>query len=303
MKPIILQLPDSLTDRRAWLERQLVGLELGDLVSELVAVHQARSPHAAPAPTLQQDFAGELPRILQQGLSVLTEKQLGLLLKHPSLLTDLQDAVLERGGSYWDGVPRSDEFESRLVAQRDDLSQQLATGSASTASTKPESPAPRPLVSAVPTPGRWKTSTILAIVAGLAIGVTLWMSRPSGPAWGFHRSGILTANVSASEYLDSLAIAAGDWFNQRPEEPQAVATRLREFIHGCDTLIEAPHSQLSPDDRAWLVERCRTWKSALESQLADLEANRSSAAEVRDATDETILKMQNALHQRAIQAA
>ncbi|MFO1004655.1 MAG: hypothetical protein U0929_01750 [Planctomycetaceae bacterium] len=125
------------------------------------------------------------------------------------------------------------------------------------------------------------------------------MSRPSGPTWGFDRSGILTANLSQREYLSTLATAAGDWFNKRPEDQAALAARLRQFIHGCDTLIHAPHNQLAPEDRAWLVERCREAKSALEVQLADLEANRSSAANVRDSADKAIQKLQEEFRKRA----
>ncbi len=303
MKPIILQLPDSFPDRRAWLERQLVGLDLGDLVAEMVAIHQSRSTLPAPTPSLQQAISGQLPQLLNQGLSVLSEKQLGLLLKHPSLLLELQDAVLEQGGKYWDTVHRTEEFGQRIIAERDALSKKLAGRPGTVPPAKQNGPAPQPLVSGSSRPARWTPSKLLAIAAALLVGVTLWMSRPTGPTWGFDRSGILTANVSSGEYLNSLSTAAGDWFNKRPEEPQAVAARLREFIHGCDTLIEAPHSQLSQDDRAWLVERCRTWKSKIEAQLAALESQRSTPIEVRDATDETVRSMQNVLHQRASNAA
>ncbi len=303
MKPIILQLPDSFPDRRAWLERQLVGLELGDLVAELVAIHQSRSLNPIPSPSLDQAFADQLPQLLNQGLSVLSEKQLGLLLKHPGLLMELQDAVLEQGGRYWETVPRSEEFEQRIVAERAALSKKLVERPGTAPTANQGGPAPRPLASGSSSPARWKPSTLLAIAAALLIGVTLWMSRPSGPTWGFDRSGILTTNVSAGEYLNSLATAAGDWFNKRPEEPPAVATRLREFIHGCETLIDAPHSQLSPEDRAWLVERCRTWKSTLETQLTALEAQSRTAAETLESADETIRKLQNALRQRASEVA
>jgi hypothetical protein len=299
MKPIILQMPDSFPDRRAWLERQMVGLELGDLVAELAAIHSSRPSESLPTPTLQSAFADQLPELLSQGLSILTEKKFGLLLRHPDLMMELQAVVLEQGGRYWDAIPRADEFGRGILAERAALSELLTNQPIATPLQDLDRIDLRPANQAKVSLTRWSRSKLLAVAVVLMIGMTVWISRPSGSTWGFDRSGILTANVTSEEYLNSLANAAGDWFNKRPEESQAVATRLREFIHGCETLIDAPHSQLMPQDRAWLVERCRVWKSALETQLADLEANRSSALDVRTAGDETILKLQNALRKRA----
>lgn len=303
MKPILLHIPDSLPERQAWLERQLVGLELGELVVELQAVHQSRPQNEVSTPSLEEAFVGLLPQIMEHGLSVLTEKQLGLLLKNPSLLRELQDAVLEHGSYYWDTVPRSEEFEQRLADSREILSTELAGQSTLAPALNPIRPEHAPSVTGRSGSPRRLALKLVAIAAALFVGITFWMTRPSVPTWGFDRSGILSANLSSAEYLNALATAAGDWFNKRPEEKTAVATRLRQFIHGCDTLINAPHSQLSPEDRAWLIERCRIWKSKLESQLADLEAKRSSAAEVRDTADKTILDLQNALRERAKRVA
>lgn len=297
MKLTSLSLPIEDADRPAWLETQLVGAELRNLILELETI---RGPQAAgrSKPTLNDVLGSKRTLILRNGLSSLSSPEIAWLLQHPRLLLDLQEAVLSEGGPYWQQLVQTSEPRLDTQAQWERLSARLDF-------TAPSSTPPVAKVAGLsnsPAGNKHTLRWLVALAACAVVAFTLW-SRPNGPTWGFDRSGILTANVSGPEYLESLSSAAGDWFKKRPSDSPAVATRLREFIHGCDTLIQAPHSQLSPDDRAWLVERCRTWKANLETQLANLESNRSSPAEALDAADQTIRKLQDALQKRATQAA
>ena len=78
--------------------------------------------------------------------------------------------------------------------------------------------------------------------------------------------------VSVTTRALTLPSAASDWFKKRPEEPAAVAKRITEFRQGCSMLILAKHAPLSPEDRQWLVERCRLWARKLDDHLVALEA-------------------------------
>ncbi|MCA9031098.1 MAG: hypothetical protein KDA66_09840, partial [Planctomycetaceae bacterium] len=68
--------------------------------------------------------------------------------------------------------------------------------------------------------------------------------------------------------------------------------------HGCDTLIRAPHSQLLPEDRIWLVEKCDDWKKKLALQHKSLDAGASSESVLEEA-DAVINKLVVALRLKA----
>ena len=297
MKLTSLSLPIDPAERPAWLEAQLVGAELRNLVLELETIRGPRSTTTS-LPNLADVLGSKRTVILRNGLAGLSPQEVASLLQNPRLLLDLQEAVLCEGGPYWQHLVQTSEPRLDTNTQWERISARLDN-------TNPASPSPVAKVagqSSSPAGNKYTLRWLAGLAACAVVAFTLW-TRPNGPTWGFDRSGILTANVSGQEYLESLASAAGDWFNKRPSDSPAVATRLREFIHGCDTLIQAPHSQLSPNDRAWLVERCRTWKATLETQLANLEAHRTSPADTLSAADATIRKLQTALQERATQAA
>ncbi|MDA1018483.1 MAG: hypothetical protein O3A00_29005 [Planctomycetota bacterium] len=70
-----------------------------------------------------------------------------------------------------------------------------------------------------------------------------------------------------------------------------------EFRIGCDALIRAKHSPLKPEDRDWLIERCKTWSGNLNEHIAALEGG-ADVMETRSAADETIHKLMNAIRTR-----
>ena len=96
MTLLSLDMPTEARDLALWLESHFVGHTLGQLVSELAAVHG-----------LKRDFQIDhlisncKTELLEQGLQTLTRKQLLLLIKNPSLLGDLQELILTDGGHYW----------------------------------------------------------------------------------------------------------------------------------------------------------------------------------------------------------
>src|SRR5262249_54930868 len=141
---------------------------------------------------------------------------------------------------------------------------------------------------------RWIVS--LAAAAAVLLGVVLverWrIQNPGGiiaasSGWGWSRPGALPQDLPRSEYLARLADRAQEWLHQRPEEALALAKRIAEFRQGCSVLLLSPHRPLSAEDRAWLVEKCRTWAAQLDGDLAAVESGQDPL-QVRGQADATI---------------
>lgn len=275
-----------------WLERQLVSSQLGELIVELETL---RGENNNSDQTLDDLCGSQLDQIMTLGLSVLSEMQMRSLLNQPALLLSLQEKVFVNGGHYWSQVERAGHVQDETTANWNRVATACELNTPSNVaplSTKTSQPSNQS--------GRRQWLTAMGTVAALVvIGLGFWFSRPSGPTWGFDRGDLLTANVSAADYLNSLADASDDWFQQRPQQAQGVSQRISEFEHGCETLIAAPHTQLNTDDRRWLIEKCQLWKSKLSSHRTDLEAKRTTPDQARDAVDETVRSLQIALRQRA----
>jgi hypothetical protein len=287
-KPIALDMPEDEAELPAWLERQVVGERLGALVAELEAIH---GPPARTA-SLDQALGDRRDAVLRDGLSSLPPDRLGLLLRQPRLLLQLQELVLVSGGPHWETLAAAQpEHRDALARGRVRLPGQ--------ASATPRTWHLR----------RWGVGLAATAAAALFLAAFLIPGRPGGrpqpappPAtasgWGWNRPGALAEDLRPGAYLDHLADAAEEWFNQRPEGPVDLARRLGEFRQGCSVLILSPHKPLSAEDREWLVEKCRAWAAKLDTHLVSLEGG-AEVPKVRDEADATIDKLIKALRDRA----
>jgi hypothetical protein len=297
-----LDIPDEPAEWPAWLESHLLGLDLGDLVAELAAVHG--SPPAG-SPKLHDLLGNRLNAVLSEGLRALAPADFRQLLLRPHLLLELQELVLARGGPYWDRVTQPDPALAELAERgRRRLGDFLAAraGTLADAPSRPAKPAwyRRP----------WFVS--LATAAAVLLGVFLYAhfqpQRPAGgpaPAaggWGWNKPGALATEGPPSAYLDRLAEAAGEWYRKRPDDRAALAGRILEFRRGCSSLIFAAHTPLAAEDRRWLVDKCRLWAGKLDRHLEALEAGQNPRA-VRGQVDATVNALIAALRARAKEAA
>ena len=82
MRLPIFDMPDEPVPLRTWLEQQLAGLELRDLVSQLAVVHGTPPERL----TLENACGSTLPEILTSGLSHVGSDVIQKLLTHPALL-------------------------------------------------------------------------------------------------------------------------------------------------------------------------------------------------------------------------
>jgi hypothetical protein len=283
----LAEIPNSSTDLVPWLECQLVGLRLRDLVIELVALQERAGDNRGTRTALGQLLGDNLQEVMDQGLGAASTGQVQALLRQPELLLQLQSRILAEGGDYWDRLPRAAEHEAangRVLAtlQRPPLQPE----------TSPAAPVRTRRYPAWAAP--------LAVAAALFIAIGFWMLRPSpAPGWGFDRPGALAVDLPPGKYLNHLADSAGDWFKKRPDTREALAARIRQFRLGCETLLAAQHPQLNDADRSWLKERCQAWIGKLDSHLADLEDPTKDVETVRSAADATIKQLVTALRNRA----
>lgn len=293
MKLISLTIPDDTALWPKWIEDQLLSDDLADTVVELEVLARAQEP----GPESLDEVLGDLlPEILRNGLDGLPADAVRTLLSHPVLLLDLQERVLIEGGDYWDRVPITSEHRQQIDEQWRLIQSQLNNDSGTPVDASAPTIRDRRSVSV-------KIWSLAAMAAAVLVALGIWISRPAAPTWGFDRSGLLAKDISAPEYLTSLADAADEWFKKRPDSKTALAKRLREFRHGCDTLIAAPHPQLSNEDRTWLRDRCRAWADKVDGHLADLEDGNLPVLTVRSEADRTIEKLKAALRDRAQKAA
>jgi hypothetical protein len=272
---------------------------LGELVWELSAVH---GKAAERVPSLQEVFGPQLQTVLDRGLATVPPEKLRQLLRQPQLLLDLQELVLQEGGSFWEesrplpeGVPDAVERGRHRLEAFLGAEEWLRESAPPVFSLRRARRLVRP------------TLLSLATVAATLLAVLLFQHYTAAPSvtppvvattWGWNKPAALPQNVPAKVYLATLADEAREWFDERPEDPVALARRLNEFRRGCSTLILAEHRPLKAEDRQWLVDKCRLWAQKLDRHLMALEAG-LDYRDVRDEVDETITKLSDALRQRA----
>ncbi|MCA8995938.1 MAG: hypothetical protein KDA80_03110 [Planctomycetaceae bacterium] len=271
-----------------WLEQQLVRGDLGQVVVELETLLQVDPAHT---PDVRQILGSDFDKVLESGLSVLNGHQITELMKHPRMLLRLQEAVLIQGGDYWSTVDETDATKSAIIREWAAIEQQI----------DPIVPDDGPTSETNGERASWFQSLrpLVALAAIVLVGVTVWMTRPSPSTWGFDQPGLLNASVSAHDYLDSLADAA-DTFDKKPLDTSvALGKRLSDFSHGCQTLLEAKHPQLSEASRKLLLEKCRDWKASIDGHLADLNSGAKPIEVIRDEANATVNKLVNKLREMA----
>ncbi|QDT71724.1 hypothetical protein [Lacipirellula limnantheis] len=283
-----LEIPEDDALLAPWLERQLVGMDLGDLATQLALWQEDAAP--PDGSSLDVAIGDRLATVLEAGLCGLSVDDLRGLLARPGLLLELQARIFGEGGDYWRGVAISSEHRAAVQRVESAVSERLRE---------------RPTLPPVAEPvgnlrARWRVLPAIAAVLLLALGA--WALRPGpvpAPGWGFDRPGLLTQQIPADQYLTMLSQAANQWFNKKPDSADSLRARLIQFRDGCDTLLAAPHAQLAAADKEWLLKRCRAWRDGIEIRLAELDAGEFDIAEVRRRADELVEKAVDALHQRA----
>jgi len=291
MKLAAFDLPEETHELSDWLVTQITGPNLSSIVAQLSAVH-ADQDHDL---TVDAVCGEQWTSILQNGISELTQAQLQQLLTHPYLLMELQERVLLEGEEYWQKQFLNQSDDSQIKQTKLVIQESLAKPAVDLEPTQPAEDYKK--VS-------YRKIAALGFISAALVCVAVFLNQGpvAAPGWGWNRPGALTADIPADQYLNGLADSANEWFKKPTDTKAALLTRLTQFRNGCETLIKAPHPQLSNEDRTWLIERCQAWAGKLDAQIVVLE--KGADLKTADANaDALINKLVKALQTRAKQVA
>ena len=283
MKLLVHDIPESAEQLASWLEQRLVGLDLRDLVVELSAF-LGEQPDAKPLETI---LGGRLEAVLKSGLRALPERSIRALIQNPRRLLELQDSVLRNGSDYWNRVARTEDHQAAVDAGWEQLQSAVGIN------------APKPHGHSGSGKHGWTRIVGVLLAAGVLLAVTIFF-QPGSSRWGFDRPGLVASSQPAPAYFRSLASAVEeDWTPQKTESRDALLTSLKEFRHGCDTLLAAPLANLPEKDRTFLKDRCLKWRDRIDGHIADLEQNRKPVDTVRADAAATVQKLTTVLRDEA----
>jgi len=287
MSLVIENMPDDPPSLARWLDEQLVGDRLGELVAELAG--------AGAEPTGRQTLSGllgdTLPAVMQRGLAAASPELVRGLLRQPRALLELQERVFLAGGPYWRNLPRPAALTSRA--------EQIWSRMEPVGSNPPADA--RPSVGSSTTEWlRWGVSlataaTVMAILFG---AWQVWGPKSNVPAvatWGWTRG--LPDETDATRYLDRLAAQAEEWKDARPATPAALVQRLGEFRQGCGLLLISTHPQLNDAQRRDLWESCRKWSGTLDELIMRTQQG-EDVETIRGEADALVAKLAAALRGR-----
>ncbi len=249
MRTLVLSMPDNPVAVPGWLDRQLVGPHLDQLVAELEVVHGT-----GEATDLIAVLGNSRAVLLAKGFAHVPQRVLSALLTSPALLLELQADVFEFGGPYW---------------------QRLTTGAEPTA--VPHRPA-RSL--------RWLSYVGVSMATAAAVLVAVFLgggfrTPPTAQAssgWGFAKVKDLPRDGGPKRVFSTLAEFADEWEKKQPDDAAGMARRLHEFREGCTALQLADDLPLSVADTLWLKGRCAEWSAEIDAHLRTLERSRDVPA-------------------------
>ena len=299
MNSISLTMPDEFQAVVVWLERQIVGSELRQLVGELKCLSAGDGLHVG----LSEIIGNKREQVLDEGLASLTPSEIRGLLRQPTLLFELQEMVVFNGGVYWQEVANrhpdftSDSANSREQAILSGLPR-FETGSRTEAvetvlPERTDSIRLKDQIKPVVDSGRLRSRSglrwvaLLATISAMLVFGIILPSRFRNPvrqvdqvvidnpqkSWGWNRTERFSNITSSDKYLSEVALGAEEWFQEAPHDSQSADKRLSEMLDGCKKLIASTgESPLNPDDREWLVEKCTKWLKNFESDLARLQS-------------------------------
>ena len=290
----LFSIPDDPADWPVWLEREIVGMNLVELVHELPVFVE---PSDEPEVTIDAFLGSRREDVLQSGLAVLSHQEIGRLFRQPSLLFDLQELVLSEGGSYWNAVPLEDAQQQFLARNSETILRQISGSQDDTtlsrSVTQPTSPA------AGSTTRRRFVRWVVSVAAMLGLVLLAWRKFSPAP-WGFDRALASSSGMSEPQFLNHCAdVVEQDWKTRDLSSPSELSNALREFRDGCNRMIATEHAQLSEANQVWFRERCTLWRDRVIGEMDKLAKDPSQYSEVKANANDVIAKLGVALRTRA----
>lgn len=290
MSIALLDIPDDPAAWPSWLEGELVSLQLHQLVAQL----QLLAGHSSDASLQELLIDDDIANIKAGGLGVLSQQQIGSLLKNPSVLYPLQELVLSDTEGYWQNIPCDEAHQKQADALISGIQARL---DAESGLQSEHDSLPGPLTSETPKKRTGRIALLGTLATALVIGFVIRIQQPPpGPSWGFAKSDLANIEVATSaEYFNLLADAGNEWFNKTPANADQLKKRLETFSDGCQVLIEAPHDQLATSERDWLVTKCKAWKEKIDNLIVRIDEAPEELSQVQLEADEVVNRLVSAL--------
>lgn len=294
MNLISFDLPDSLDELAPWLEAQIVGLHLAELVAELAAIQQVRNLPADSVRNILGDST--LQDLKSSGLKMLPAKTIRKLIHQPYYLLDLQELILSEGGRYWQQVPRSDEAQaaskiSWQLLQPKLTENPLATSSQAASAEVAMPSASHPEASAwYWRPWPWVVNIATAATVFVAVYYAFRvapddLNKPQTSKLVWTSPDDLSRPTSPEQYWRRLASVKQWWFSEKPANKVQLALRMGQLSEGCSVLILQEHKPLPPADADRLTKKCREWASELNGYIAELQGVNADVQEIQKKAD------------------
>lgn len=281
-----LSLPENPEQLADWLEALLCSEDLTQAAIdwEVLAGGQRES---API-SLASLSDAQLAEVDANGLKSLPEYTLRQLMASPVALLELQEHILATASPYWQTRLASPTATSTHEARWSQIERELATRSQMPEAKKP------------PGDNRgqiWPVlGVVLALAASIAVGAFVLQPSPTPKGWGFNQPGILETAQSEDQLLETLADAAHAWFNKQPQTREELATRLKQFDAGCQTLLSAKLAPLSPAAHQAVDAACQKTRQEIATYLTKLEQG-SDLSAIQAAADQTMTTLEESLRQ------
>lgn len=284
MTIFITTIPNDPKEWAGWLEQHLVGLRLRDVIDELRLLPGSTSTQLKDMLNQKQ-----LLEVRQRGLSVLSVNQIRALFGSPEALLDLQEDVLLHGGDYWTLLSTSAEVQNATARVKKRLGKSpIPAERAAVPAAKPETK----------NSSRGLLIALTSVAALLLVGVLTWQMQPHGSGSILGQPGLLANDVSSpAEYLNRIADAGSEWFNQHPRDSAELVTLLENVSNDCQILIDADHLRLTPNEREWFVGKCENWKNEFDTTLASLQSGHLTFEAAKSEADKTMMKLVNLLRE------
>lgn len=275
----ILQLPEDVLDWPAWLEAEIAGPDLVDLIAELEHVSPVKVPVGFNS--LEELLADRYEPVLELGLAQATPEQIQTLVNHPRLLVALRDAVLLHESDYWE----------RLFVRAYEKAMQT-----------PPDEAPVRLAARKATFSRRTAVVISSLAAAVLFGASVWFTLRPAPTedWGLLADSTY-ASETREQHFQTLANAVDEFLEVETRKSEDLRVRLTQLSRGCERCIEEKHPHLTDLDWQWLISRCERWKLQVDDLAQRLALGEGTAEEIKNESRELVESMSESLRQRALE--
>lgn len=303
-----LCLPDDRSEWAAWLERQLVGLNLPKLCKQLITLGGTHPPQL----TVEEVLGVQRAMVMQFGLQdQVSVQQLQQLLGQPALLLDLQAMILEEGSDYWIRVQPEPSISASVDSVRKKVMSSIAVSpegkkpmdraiqdasGGSQENGKPSTVRRADDISGDKN-GSWYWLGALLATAAAILVVVMNLGAPKSEGEFFAAAELRLPATTLEESLERLAgierRIEKDWNKVPLADNETLVARLTAFKDSCDCLIGEQLDDalrgLPEGKRNDLKQRCKKWKGQAETMIAEFsnldsiqnfEANRDKANEL-----------------------